>query len=160
MIHGACIGAGVDLITACDIRLCTQDSYYSVKEVDIGLAADLGSLQRLTKSIGNQSLVRELCFTGRKLKADEAMRVGLVSRVFEDWSGMEVGALGMAGVIVEKSPVAIAGTKRALIHARDHSVSEGLEYIANWNSAMLQSEDIIKAIEASLSKKPPKFSNL
>merc|ERR1719354_210055 len=83
-VHGPCIGGGVDTVTASDIRVCTKDAFYSVKEVDVGLAADLGSLQRLTKIIGNDSLVRELCYTGRRMAADEAKQCGLVSKVYDD----------------------------------------------------------------------------
>ncbi|XP_016403502.1 delta(3,5)-Delta(2,4)-dienoyl-CoA isomerase, mitochondrial-like, partial [Sinocyclocheilus rhinocerous] len=128
-IHGACIGAGVDLITACDIRLCTQDAWFQVKEVDIGLAADDGTLQRLPSVIGSRSLVNELAFSARKMYADEAKSCGLVSRVFPDKETMMAGALEMAGDIARKSPVAVQGTKINLIYSRDHSVPEALNYI-------------------------------
>ncbi|RUP46762.1 ClpP/crotonase-like domain-containing protein [Jimgerdemannia flammicorona] len=111
VVHNGCIGAGVDLITACDIRLATKDAYFSVKEVDVGLAADVGTLQRLPKVMGNQSLVRELCLTGRNLPAAEALQHGLVSRVFEDKDKALAEALKLGGDIVQKSPVAVVGTK-------------------------------------------------
>uniref|UniRef100_A0AAX7UJF7 Delta(3,5)-Delta(2,4)-dienoyl-CoA isomerase, mitochondrial n=1 Tax=Astatotilapia calliptera TaxID=8154 RepID=A0AAX7UJF7_ASTCA len=155
-IHGACVGAGVDMITACDIRLCTQDAWFQVKEVDIGLAADVGTLQRLPKVIGSQSLVNELALTARKMYADEAKSSGLVSRVFADKEAMMAGALQIAGEIAGRSPVAVQGTKINLIYARNHSVADGLDYIATWNMSMLQTEDLMKSAQAALEKKSPK----
>ncbi|KAM3615791.1 uncharacterized protein V6R79_007928 [Siganus canaliculatus] len=162
-VHGACIGGGVDLITACDIRLCTQDAWFQVKEVDIGLAADVGTLQRLPKVIGSRSLVNELALTARKMYADEAKSSGLVSRVFADKDALMAGALEMAGEIAGRSPVAVQGTKINLVYSRDHSVQEGLNYMATWNMVMLQSEDVMKSAQASLERKSPKtvvFSKL
>uniref|UniRef100_A0A3Q4BU10 Delta(3,5)-Delta(2,4)-dienoyl-CoA isomerase, mitochondrial n=1 Tax=Mola mola TaxID=94237 RepID=A0A3Q4BU10_MOLML len=162
-VHGACIGGGVDLITACDIRLCTQDAWFQVKEVDIGLAADVGTLQRLPKVIGSRSLVNELALTARKMYADEAKSSGLVSRVFPDKEAMMAGALEMAEEIAGRSPVAIQGTKINLIYSRDHSVAEGLDYMASWNMSMLQTDDVMKSAQASMQKKSPKtiaFSKL
>uniref|UniRef100_A0A4W5R4A8 Enoyl CoA hydratase 1, peroxisomal n=1 Tax=Hucho hucho TaxID=62062 RepID=A0A4W5R4A8_9TELE len=153
----------LDLITACDIRLCTQDAWFQVKEVDIGLAADVGTLQRLPKVIGSRSLVNELALTARKMYADEAKESGLVSRVFLDKEAMMAGALEMAGEIAGRSPVAVQGTKVNLIYSRDHSVAEGLNYMATWNMSMLQTEDVMKSAAASMEKKSPKtitFSKL
>ncbi|XP_041851772.1 delta(3,5)-Delta(2,4)-dienoyl-CoA isomerase, mitochondrial isoform X1 [Melanotaenia boesemani] len=162
-VHGACIGGGVDLITACDIRLCTQDAWFQVKEVDIGLAADVGTLQRLPKVIGSRSLVNELALTARKMYADEARSCGLVSRVFADKEAMMAGALEMAGEIAARSPVAVQGTKVNLIYARDHSVTEGLNFMATWNMSMLQTQDVMKSAQATMEKQSPKtivFSKL
>ncbi|XP_059187431.1 delta(3,5)-Delta(2,4)-dienoyl-CoA isomerase, mitochondrial [Centropristis striata] len=162
-VHGACVGGGVDLITACDIRLCTQDAWFQVKEVDIGLAADVGTLQRLPKVIGSRSLVNELALTARKMFADEAKTSGLVSRVFEDKDTMMAAALEMAGEIAGRSPVAVQGTKVNLVYSRDHSVAEGLDYMANWNMSMIQTQDVMKSAQASMEKKSPKtipFSKL
>ncbi|XP_068440962.1 delta(3,5)-Delta(2,4)-dienoyl-CoA isomerase, mitochondrial [Clinocottus analis] len=162
-VHGACIGGGVDLITACDIRLCTQDAWFQVKEVDIGLAADVGTLQRLPKVIGSRSLVNELALTARKMFADEAESSGLVSRVFADKEAMMAAALALAGDIAGRSPVAVQGTKVNLIYSRDHSVAEGLDYMATWNMSMLQTQDVMKSAQASMEKKSPKtiaFSKL
>ncbi|XP_072248144.1 delta(3,5)-Delta(2,4)-dienoyl-CoA isomerase, mitochondrial isoform X2 [Leuresthes tenuis] len=162
-VHGACVGGGVDLITACDVRLCTQDAWFQVKEVDIGLAADVGTLQRLPKVIGSRSLVNELALTARKMFADEAKSSGLVSRVFADKEAMMAGALEMAGEMAGRSPVAVQGTKINLIYARDHSVAEGLDYMATWNMSMLQTQDVMKSAQASMEKKSPKtvtFSKL
>ncbi|XP_070685494.1 delta(3,5)-Delta(2,4)-dienoyl-CoA isomerase, mitochondrial [Pempheris klunzingeri] len=162
-IHGACVGGGVDLITACDIRLCTQDAWFQVKEVDIGLAADVGTLQRLPKVIGSRSLVNDLALTARKMYADEAKSSGLVSRVFADKEAMMAGALEMAGEMAGRSPVAVQGTKINLIYSRDHSVAEGLDYMTMWNMSMLQTQDVMKSAQASMEKKSPKtivFSKL
>ncbi|XP_043975932.1 delta(3,5)-Delta(2,4)-dienoyl-CoA isomerase, mitochondrial isoform X2 [Gambusia affinis] len=162
-VHGACIGGGVDLITACDIRLCTQDAWFQVKEVDIGLAADVGTLQRLPKVIGSRSLVNELALTARKMYADEAKSSGLVSRVFPDQDAMMAGALQMAAEMAARSPVAVQGTKINLIYSRDHSVAEGLDYMAAWNMSMLQTQDVMKSAQGAMEKKSPKeilFSKL
>ena len=143
------------MITAADIRYCTSDAYFQVKEVDIGMAADVGTLQRLPKVVGSESLVRELALTARQMFADEAHRCGLVSRVLPDRESLLAAALDVAGMIAARSPVAVQGTKHQLIYARDHSVKEALEYIATWNAAMLQSEDVMKAAMASMSRKGP-----
>lgn len=154
-VHNGCIGAGVDTITACDIRLQTSDAYYCVKEVDVGLAADVGTLQRLPKVIGNGSLARELCFTARKMEAEEAKSCGLVSKVYDNKEDMIQGAIELAGLIASKSPVAVQGTKHHMVYSRDHTVQEGLDYMASWNSAMLQSEDILKSAQAVMMKQTP-----
>ncbi|KAF3818192.1 hypothetical protein GH733_012500 [Mirounga leonina] len=162
-IHGACVGAGVDLITACDIRYCAQDAFFQVKEVDIGLAADVGTLQRLPKVIGNQSLVNELAFTSRRMMADEALSSGLVSRVFPDKVGMLDAAFTLAAEISTKSPVAVQGTKINLVYSRNHSVADGLNYTATWNMSMLQTQDIVKSVQAAMEKQELKnvtFSKL
>ncbi|XP_037675936.1 delta(3,5)-Delta(2,4)-dienoyl-CoA isomerase, mitochondrial isoform X4 [Choloepus didactylus] len=162
-IHGGCIGGGVDLVSACDIRYCTQDAYFQVKEVDIGLAADVGTLQRLPRIIGNQSLVNELAFTARKMMADEALDSGLVSRVFTDRETLLDAAFALAAEISSKSPVAVQGTKVNLVYSRDHSVAEGLNFMRSWNMSMLQTEDIMKSVQALMEKKELKsvsFSKL
>ncbi|XP_074990622.1 delta(3,5)-Delta(2,4)-dienoyl-CoA isomerase, mitochondrial [Calonectris borealis] len=162
-VHGACVGGGVDLISACDIRYCTQDAWFQVKEVDIGLAADVGTLQRLPKIVGSQSLVNELAFTARKLMAPEAQSCGLVSRVFPDKATLLRGALDVASAIAARSPVAVQGTKVNLVYSRDHPVPDGLRYVATWNMSMLQTEDILKSVQAAVEKKGPEdvpFSKL
>jgi len=161
-IHSACIGGGVDLITATDIRVCTQDAWFQVKEVDMGLAADVGTLQRLPKVLGSQSLVSELCLTARKMDADEAHRVGLVSSVFKDKDAMMSGALELAKTIASKSPVAVQGTKRSLVYSREHTTEEGLDHVAKYNMVMLQSEDLMKSAMSQMDKSspPPEFAKL
>ena len=157
-IHSACVGGGVDLITATDIRLATKDAWFCVKEVDMGLAADVGTLQRLPKVIGNQSLVNELCLTARKMRSEEAEHCGLVSRLYDDKEAMMTGAVELASSIASKSPVAVQGTKVHLVYSRDHSVKEGLRNMITWNMAMLQSEDVMKSAMASMNKdEAPQF---
>ncbi|XP_060519588.1 delta(3,5)-Delta(2,4)-dienoyl-CoA isomerase, mitochondrial [Cylas formicarius] len=151
-IHAACVGAGVDMITAADMRYCTKDAWFQVKEVDIGMAADVGTLQRLPKVVGSDSLARELCFTARKMPASEALSCGLISRVFDTKDDMLEKVLKIAEDIAKKSPVAIQGTKLSLVYSRDHTVQEGLEHIALWNQMMLQSEDLTKAVMGQMSK--------
>ncbi|XP_058715867.1 delta(3,5)-Delta(2,4)-dienoyl-CoA isomerase, mitochondrial, partial [Poecile atricapillus] len=128
-VHGACVGAGVDLISACDIRLCSQDAFFQVKEVDMGLAADVGTLQRLPKIVGSQSLVNELAFTARVMRAPEALSCGLVSRVLPDKESLLEVALEVAAAIAARSPVAVQGTKLNLVYSRDRPVSEGLQHV-------------------------------
>lgn len=162
-VHGPCIGGGVDVIAATDIRFCTEDAFYSVKEVDVGLAADLGSLQRLSRIIGSDSLVRDLCYTGRRMQADEAKSCGLVSKVFADKDAMLESSLELATEIASKSPVAVQSIKLNLNYSRDHSVDEGLHFMRSWNASMLQSEDLMKSAQALLMKQKPKdvkFSKL
>ncbi|KAM3579945.1 hypothetical protein VKS41_007663 [Umbelopsis sp. WA50703] len=159
-IHNGCFGAGVDMITACDIRYGTKDSFFCVKEVDVGLAADVGTLQRLPKVIGNNSLVRELCFTGRNLYAEEAMHCGLINKVLASKEEVVAEAVKTAKLIATKSPVAVLGTKRLLNYSRDHSVAEGLDYTVTWNAAMLNTEDIPRSMEAFVTKKPATYSKL
>jgi len=162
-VHGPCIGGGVDVVTACDIRYCTKDAFFSVKEVDVGLAADLGSLQRLTRIIGSDSLVRELCYTGRRIHSEEAKECGLVSTVYDDKEKLLEGALNLAEEIATKSPVAVQSIKINLNYSRDHTVDEGLHFMRSWNASMLQSEDLMKSAQALMMKKKPKdvtFSKL
>merc|ERR1712106_564335 len=161
-VHNACVGAGVDLITATDIRMCTAGAWFCVKEVDMGIAADVGTLQRLPKVIGSQSLVNDLCLTARRMKSEEAERCGLVSSVFQTKEEMMSVALEMATMIAAKSPVAVQGTKMNLVYSREHSVEEGLDEIAKWNMTMLQSEDLMKSAMAAMDKsntEPPEFAN-
>jgi delta(3,5)-delta(2,4)-dienoyl-CoA isomerase len=159
-VHSGCIGGGVDLVCACDIRICSQDAYFQVKEVDVGITADVGTLQRLPKILGSESLVRELCYTARKLKAPEAMACGFVSRVYPSYDALLEGAFRLAHVIAGKSPIAVAGTKEMLTYARDHSVDDGLRLVRTWNMAMVQSQDIGEALAARAAKRSPIFAKL
>jgi len=161
-IHSGCIGAGVDMTTAMDIRVCTSDAFFQVKEVDLGLAADVGTLQRLPKVIGGQSLVSELCLTARRMGAEEAERVGLVSAVHDNKEDMMAATIEMAKLIASKSPVAVQGTKQSLVYSREHTTQEGLDHVAMYNMTMLQSEDLMKAAMAGMDKEgpPAEFSKL
>jgi len=159
-VNGACIGAGVDMICACDIRYCSEDAWFQVKEVDVGIVADVGTLQRFPKIVGNDSLVRELCYTARQFKSSEALSMGLVSRVLADKDSLLAAALETASVIAAKSPVAVQGTKISLVYARDHSVHDSLDQVATLNQGLLQSEDVIKAATSQIMKEPAVFSKL
>ena len=156
LIHGACIGAGVDLISACDMRWATKDAFFAIKEIDLGMTADVGTLQRTPRIIGNMSLFNEACFSGARFSALQAKEMGLVSRIFDAEAEMMEGALKFASEISEKSPLAIMGIKESLLFSRDHSVQEGLDRVALWNSVMLQSEDV----QAAMTKSKPTFSKL
>ncbi|XP_005100938.1 delta(3,5)-Delta(2,4)-dienoyl-CoA isomerase, mitochondrial isoform X1 [Aplysia californica] len=159
-MHQGCIGAGVDMSAAADIRYCTDDAWFQIKEIELGLAADLGTLQRFPKIIGNDSLCRELVYTARKFTAEEAKDMGFVSRIFPDKEAMMAATVELAQTIASKSPVAIQGSKINMVYSRDHSVPEGLEYMATYNSAMLQSEDTMKAVMGLMTKETPVFAKL
>ncbi|CAG8446400.1 5662_t:CDS:10 [Ambispora gerdemannii] len=160
IVHSHCVGGGVDMITACDIRYCSKDATFSVKEVDLGLAADVGTLQRLPKVIGNDSFVREVCLTGRNFSSEEALTFGLVNKILPTKEDAFAEGLKTAKIIASKSPVAVLGTKHLLNYSREHSTSEGLNYTAVWNSAMLNTKDIGEATKGFFEKKQPKFSKL
>ncbi|GLB45550.1 putative enoyl-CoA hydratase/isomerase [Lyophyllum shimeji] len=160
-VHGPVIGLGVDLISACDIRYAASNASFSIKEVDIGLAPDIGTLAHLPKITGNLSLVRELTYTGRSFSAAEAETLGLVSKVVEGGRDAVVAAaLELGKVIAAKSPVAVAGAKHLITHARDHSVAENLAYTAAWNAAALMTMDISENMRAMGAKERPKFTAL
>ncbi len=157
-IQGYCLGGAIDLISACDMRYSTTGAKFAIKEVDMGMAADVGTLQRLPRIIGD-GMMRELAFTGRTIDGEEARSIGLVNRTYPDQQGMMDGVLELARDIASKSPVAIRGTKEMIRYMRDHRVDDGLEYIATWNAAMLQSADIKVAIAAHMSKQKPDFAD-
>jgi delta(3,5)-delta(2,4)-dienoyl-CoA isomerase len=160
VVHGAVIGGAIDLIAAVDVRLCSEDAVFCIKEVKIGLAADIGTLARLPRIVGNDSVIRELALTGRNFKADEARSIGLVSRVLPTKENAIDDAAAVATAIAENSPVAVVGTKRNLNYARDHTVQECLDYVSIWNAAMLQTDDVASAMAASMQKAKPQFSKL
>ena len=155
-IQGYCIGGAIDLISACDMRYAAEDAQFSIKEIDIGMAADVGTLQRLPRIIGD-GMLRELAYTGRQFGAEEARSIGLVNRVFADHESLLAGVMDLAQQIAAKSPIAVTGTKAMISYMRDHTVNDGLEYVATWNSAMLQSNDLRVAIAAHMSKQKPEF---
>jgi enoyl-CoA hydratase len=146
-IHGACVGGGIDMTTCCDMRYCSEDAFFSIKEIDIGMTADVGTLQRLPHLIG-QGVVRELAYTGRRLDAAEAYELQLVNRVYADRESMMEDVSNIAREIATKSPLAIRGTKEMLLYSRDHSVTDGLNYIATWNAGMLSQHDLMTSMSA------------
>ncbi len=158
-IHGACIGGGIDMISACDLRLATSDAYFSIEEINIGMTADVGTLQRLPK-IMSPAIAAELAYTGRRFSAGEAHGFGLISRLSDSREELMNDAMALAGEIATKSPLAIAGVKRNLAYSRDHSVMDGLDYMATWNAGMLRPDDLMKAVQASMAKKEAVFADL
>jgi enoyl-CoA hydratase len=157
-IQGYCLGGAIDLVSACDMRYSTVDAQFSIKEIDIGMAADVGTLQRLPRIIGD-GMMRELAFTGRTIGGEEARSIGLVNRTFADATALLEGVMGIAREIAAKSPLAVRGTKEMIRYMRDHRVDDGLEYIATWNAAMLQSVDLRVAMAAHMSKQKPEFAD-
>ncbi len=157
-IQGYCLGGAIDLISACDMRYSTGDAQFSIKEIDIGMAADVGTLQRLPRIIGD-GMMRELAYTGRTIDGEEAQRLGLVNRTFDNQDALLDGVFGIAHQIAAKSPIAVRGTKEMIRYMRDHRVDDGLEYIATWNAAMLQSADLRVAMTAHMSKQKPEFAD-
>ncbi|EIW73689.1 hypothetical protein TREMEDRAFT_37467 [Tremella mesenterica DSM 1558] len=138
-MHGLCLGLAVDIASACDVRIAAEDASFGIMEIDVGLAADIGTLQRFPKIIGNDSLARELSYTGRRFSAKEAKEMGFLSEVVKGSKTEVVSkAMEIAKMIASKSPIALMSTKHLLNHARDHTVEEGLKYTAIWNAAMLQ----------------------
>lgn len=157
-IHGGCIGGGIDLITAADMRYCSADAYFTIKEIDIGMTADVGTLQRLPKLVG-EGITRELAYTGRNFLAAEAKEIGLVNRVYESREALYAGVQEIAATIAAKSPLSVRGSKEMITYARDHSVADSLNYIATWNAAMLMSADLQEAMMAKMDKRAPVFKD-
>ena len=155
-IQGACIGGALDMVTCCDMRYAAADAVFSVKEVDVGMTADVGTLQRLPRLVPD-GVARELAYTGRNVDAAEAAAIGLVNRVFPTHEELATGVMQIAQAIAAKSPLAIRGTKEMLNYGRDHSVADGLNYIATWNAAMLMSADLNEAMTAAKEKRPPRY---
>lgn len=155
-IHSGCIGGGVDIASACDMRYCTEDAYFTIKEVDMGLVADIGTMQRLPKIIP-YGIAAEMAYTGRKVFGPEAKAIGLTNSCFADKTNMMEGVMNIATMIASKSPVVIRGTKHILQHTRDHSVAEGLQYIQAWNAAMIYSDDLMESFQAFMSKRKPVY---
>ena len=152
-VQGGCIGGGVDMVCAADSRYCTEDAFFCVKETEIGIVADLGTLQRLPRLIP-EGLARELAYTSRRMSAEEALRVGLVNQVFANVSDMQAGVLDIASQIANKSPLCIAGTKRMLNYNHDHGVSDALDYMATWQAGMFHETDLLAAMSAGKEEQP------
>ena len=156
-IHGWCIGGGVDLITACDIRLASADAKFSVRETRIAITADVGTLQRLP-SVLTAGHVAELVYTGKDIDAERARQIGLINDVAADQEGVQAAAQAMAADIAANSPLAVQGSKAVLRAGRNLSVDDALDYVALWNSAFLPSNDLGEAMAAFMEKREPKFT--
>jgi enoyl-CoA hydratase len=158
-IQGACVGGGVDMVCAADLRYADETAYFSIAEINIGMTADVGTLQRMPKLVP-EGIVRELAYTGRRWSAAEAQSAGFVNEVFADHDALVTGVLAVAAEIADKSPMAVWGTKQTLHYTRDHSVGDGLEYIANWNAAMFDTADMGEAFRAKTEGRAPEFPDL
>ena len=158
-VQGGVIGGAVDLVTACDLRYATEDAFFCVQEINIGMTADVGTLQRLGKVVP-EGFAREMAYTGRRVPARRAYEVGLVQEVYADHGSLVDGVLQTAREIAAHSPLAVWGTKVALNYARDHPVDDALEQIATWQAGMFQPADMTEAFTAKAEKRPPDFPEL
>jgi enoyl-CoA hydratase/carnithine racemase len=155
-VHGHCIGGGVDLLSACDIRMATKDAVFSIRETRMGLIADLGTHQRLPHIIGH-GWFRELALTGRDFTAQEALQMAFITRICENQSGLYEEAKGIATQIAACPPLAVQGAKDVILYSRDHGVYAGMHYVAQKNAAALPSEDVMEAVRAFMEKRSPVF---
>lgn len=155
-VHGWCIGGGLDLIAACDVRLAARDAKFSLREAKVAIVADLGSLQRLPPLIG-QGNTRELAFTGKDIDAERALAIGLVNNVYDDRAAVHAAAQAMAAEIAANPPLVVRGVKDVLNFGQGKPVADGLAYVAAWNSAFLASEDLAEAVAAFIEKRTPEY---
>lgn len=155
-ISGYCLGGGVDLATACDLRLCSADATFSVRETRLAMVADVGTLQRLPALVG-PGRARELVYTGRDFGAEEALRIGLVERVLPDRAALMEAASALAEQIAANAPLAVQGAKRVLVEGDRARIDTGLEYVATWNAAHLETRDLRAALMAMATRTPPTF---
>lgn len=158
-IQGGCIGGGVDMVTACDIRLAAPDTVFRIEEINIGMMADVGTLQRLPKLIP-EGAARQLAYTGETLTAERAERLGLVNEILPDHDGLRRRAMEMAQTIASKAPLAVAGSKHALNYARDHSTADALAYAMTLQASIWSPQDIQEAIKARGEKRAGAFQDL
>ena len=158
-IQGGCIGGALDLVCAADSRYCTVDAYFTIKETELGMTADVGTLQRLPKLIP-AGIVKELAFTGRKFSAQEALQFGLVNRVYDDQASMMEGVMVTAAQIAANSPLAVTGCKEMLNYSRDHSVADSLKYMATWQAGMFRPNDMMKTFQAKAMKTTAEYDDL
>lgn len=158
-IQGACVGGAIDMVSAADLRYADQTAFFSIAEINIGMTADVGTLQRMPRLVP-EGIVRELAYTGRKWSVDEALAAGFVNQVFDDHSSMMSGVHEIAAEIASKSPMAIWGTKKSMQYSQEHTVADGLEYIANWNASMFDTDDMAEAFTAKVEKRSADFPDL
>jgi enoyl-CoA hydratase len=158
-IQGGCIGGAVDMVTAADMRYCSADAFFVIQEINIGMTADVGTLQRLPKLIPD-GVAREMAYTGRRMTAQRALEVGLVNEVFPTHEALVEGVLALAAEIASKSPLAVWGSKEMLTYARDHSVTDSLNYIATWQTGMFQPSDMVESFKARAEGREPVYPDL
>ncbi|ASJ72600.1 crotonase/enoyl-CoA hydratase family protein [Granulosicoccus antarcticus] len=155
-IQGGCVGAGVDLVTACDMRYATKDAYFTIYETNLAMTADVGTFPRICKLMPD-GIVRELAYTGRPMGADEALQYGLVNKLYDSQEEMVESVLKIAASIASKAPMAVYGCKRMILHARDHTVADTLDYVALWNASYFQHAEVAEAMSAQAEKRPGNF---
>jgi enoyl-CoA hydratase len=158
-IQGGCIGGGVDMTSACDVRYCTEDAFFQIAEINIGMTADVGTFPRLCKLIP-EGWVRELAYAGRRLPAAKAKEIGLVNETFATQDAMLAFVMELATEIAAKAPVAVAGSKRMINFARDHSIADSLDYIATWQAGMFAPPHMMEAFAAKAQKREANFADL
>lgn len=158
-IHGGCIGGGVDLITACDMRYGTSDAYITIYEINVGMTADVGTFPRILNHMP-EGVVRELAYTGRRMHADECERRGLFNATYESDEAMMEAVMATAREIASKPPLAIYGCKRIITYARDHSTADTLDQIGVWNMSMLIPSEMMEAMMAKGQKRAGTFADL
>lgn len=158
-IQGGCVGGGVDMVCACDCRYATSDAFFVVMETNIGMTADVGTLQRLPKLIP-EGVAREYAYTGRRMSARRAVEVGLVNQLFDTHDDLVAGVLEIAAEIAAQSPLAVWGTKEMITYGRDHTVADGLNYVATWQTGMFQGFDMMEAFAAQADKREPEYQDL
>lgn len=156
-IHGHCIGAGLDFATACDIRLCTEDATFCLKETAIGFVADVGVLQRLPLIVG-QGVAREMAFTAKVIDSRKALNTNLVNEVYKDADALLKAAEEMAEMIASNPPLAVQASKDVLNHSIEQTVSEGLKYVASISTNIIPSHDLMEAVTAFAEKRKPVFT--
>ncbi len=158
-IHGGCIGGGVDMTSACDIRYCTNDTFFCIQEINIGITADVGTLQRLPHLIPSGKM-RELAYTGRRMYAQEAKEIGLVNEVYKTHEAMMEGVMEVATSIAKQSPLVVHGTKEMINYTRDHSVADSLNYISIWQCGMVDHAETLESFVAKTEKRDPEYKDL
>ncbi len=158
-IQGGCIGGAVDMTSACDIRYCTDDAFFCIQEINIAMTADVGTFPRLCKLMP-EGWVRELAYTGRRLPAAKAKAIGLVNETYADQATMLASVLETAREIASKNPIAVSGSKVMINYARDHTIADGLDYIATWQTGMFAPPHMGEAFAARQEKREPNFPDL
>lgn len=158
-VQGGCIGGGVDMVSACDMRFATKDAFFCIQEINIGMTADVGTFPRLAYLMP-QGLVRELAYTGRRFLADEARACGFVNAVFDTHEQLLDGVRGVAVEIAKRSPLAVWGSKEMLNYGRDHAIDDALRHIAVWQTGMFQPADMREAFTARAEKRDPDYADL
>jgi enoyl-CoA hydratase len=158
-VQGGCVGGAVDMVCAADLRYATADAFFCIQEINIGMTADVGTLQRLPKLIP-EGVVREYAYTGRRMTAARAYELGFVNAVYDDHAALLEGVHAVAAEIAARSPLAVWGTKEMITYARDHSVADGLNHIATWQAGMFHPGDMVEELTAKVEQRPTAHADL